>query len=172
MLVCNHFEREDSEFGNSVRRPGSPSYDALIDHTANSNSNSDKNVIKRFAVNGPHSKEIHSSSEINRLSGELNQIITQKMNDLMCSLSSLFQRAISGAVNEQVLAKIQASLKSGSGQMPEKGWNTPTERPEDRSEENLSRKARSSSRDEFPRNLNGDEDEEDTHYTHFGKEAL
>ena len=51
--------------------------------------------------------------------------------------------------------------------MPQKGWNVPTERPENRSEGNLNCKARSSSRDEFPRNLTGDEDVGDTHYKKY-----
>ena len=32
LLGSNLFEREDSEFGNSARRPESPSYDSLVDH--------------------------------------------------------------------------------------------------------------------------------------------
>ena len=85
----------------------------------------------------------------------------------MSSVSSQVQRAISEAINEQVLPQFQDSPRPDSGQMPQKVWNDPTERPEYRSEGNLNRKAGSSSRDEFPRNLTGDEDEEDTHYTHF-----
>ena len=40
MLGSNHFEREESEFGNTTRRPESPSYDAIVDHNTNSHSNS------------------------------------------------------------------------------------------------------------------------------------
>ena len=46
---------------------------------------------------------INSSSEVNRLSAELHQRITQEMNDLLSNVSSEFQRGISEAINEQVL---------------------------------------------------------------------
>ena len=78
----------------------------------------------------------------------------------MSSVSLQIQRAISEANLEQLLPQIQSSLRSGSGQMPQKGWNVPTERPEYRSEGNLNNKVKSSSRDEFPRNLIRDKDDE------------
>ena len=40
MIGSSHYEREDSEFGNSVRRPESPRYDPHIDHNFNAHSNS------------------------------------------------------------------------------------------------------------------------------------
>ena len=92
MLGSNHFRREASEFGNSARRPESLSYDALVDHNTNSHSNVGENEIRRFAGNDHDSREVDSSSEINRLSGVLNQRITQRMNDLMNSVSSQIQR--------------------------------------------------------------------------------
>ena len=165
MLGSDHFEREDSELGNSARRPESPNYDALVDHNTSSHSNSGANEIRRFAGNGQSSGEIDSSSVIIMLSGELSQRLTQGMNGLMNSVSLQIQRAISEAINEQVLPQNQASLMPGSGQMPQKGWNFPIERPEFRSEETFNRKVRSSSRDEFPHNLTHEEDEEeDAHY--------
>ena len=126
MIGSNHFEGEDSEFGNTPRRPESLSYDALVDHNTNSFSNSGENKMRRFAGNGRNSREIDSSSEINKRSGEF----TQEMNELMSSVSSQIQRAVSRAINEQVLPHIQASPRSRSGQMPQKEWNVPTERPE------------------------------------------
>ena len=77
LLVSNHFEREDSELGKSTRRPGSSSYVALVDHKTNCHSNSGENEIRRFAINGQKTGETDSSSEINRLSVERNQRITQ-----------------------------------------------------------------------------------------------
>ena len=82
----------------------------------------------------------------------------------MSSVSSLIQRAISEAINEQVLPQNQASLMSGSGRKSQKGWYVPTGRLEYRSEANLNCKAESFSGDEFPRYLTGDVDEDDTHY--------
>ena len=50
MLVSNHFEREESELSNSVRRPESPKYNALVDNESNSNSNSRENEIRVLLV--------------------------------------------------------------------------------------------------------------------------
>ena len=52
-------------------------------------------------------------------------MITQEMNDIMSSVSSKLQRAISEAINEQVLPPIQATLRSGQGQVPSRGWEAP-----------------------------------------------
>ena len=103
MFGGKHFEREDSEFGNSARWPKGSSFYALVDHNTNYYSNSGENEIRRFAGNSHSSGVIDSSSEINRLSGELNQRITQEMNGLLNSVSLQIQRAISLAINEQVL---------------------------------------------------------------------
>ena len=103
---------EDSEFGNSVWRPESPTYDALIDH----NSNSRENEIRVFAGNARNTTEVDSGSELNGLSGEINQRITQEMNGLMNSLSLQIQRAINDAINGQVLPQLQASVSSVNGQ--------------------------------------------------------
>ena len=86
------------------------------------------------------------------------------MNDLVSSVSSQTQDAISEGINEQVLSQVQATLSSGQGQVPRKWWNVPAEGPESRPEEAFNRKCCSSSRDEFPRCLVRDEVEEDTHY--------
>ena len=87
------------------------------------------------------------------------------MNGLMNSVSLQVQRVISEAINDQVLPQIRLSLRSGSGQMPQKEWNVPVKRPEYRSEGTFNRKVRSISRDEFPRNLVQEEDEEDARYS-------
>ena len=48
--------------------------------------------------------------------------------------------------------------------MTQKGWDVRTEIPDYISEGNVNHKVRSSSRDEFSRNLIEDEDEVGTHY--------
>ena len=111
LLCSNRREREQSEFSNSVRRPEIPSYNALVNHDVNSHCISREDEVSGFAGNGQNSREAYSSSEINRLSGELNQRIAQEMNDLMCSVSSQIQRAINDAISEQVLPQIQATLR-------------------------------------------------------------
>ena len=52
MIGSGHCEREDSEFGSSVRRPEIPSYDASNDQNSNSNSNSKENEMKGLGRNG------------------------------------------------------------------------------------------------------------------------
>ena len=66
MVVSDHFESENSEFGFLVRRP---SYDDLIDHNSNSHSNSRDNEIRWFTGNGQNTPEIDSGSELKRVSG-------------------------------------------------------------------------------------------------------
>ena len=56
------------------------------------------------------------------------------MNGPMNSVCLQIQRAMIESINGQSLPQMQASLSSGSGQMPQKGKNVPTERPEYRSE--------------------------------------
>ena len=83
----------------------------------------------------------------------------------MSIVSSQIQRAITEAFNEQVLPQIQATLWSGQGPVPDRGWDVLGRRPECRSEEALNRKFRSSSRDELRRNFNRNEELENTHYS-------
>ena len=114
-----------------------------------SHSKSREDEIWGYAGSGHNSRKVDWSSKINRLSGELNQRITQEINDLMGSLSMQIQRAVSVAVNEQVLPQIEATLRSGQGQVLDRRWEVPGRRPECRSEGALNRKSRSSSRDEI-----------------------
>ena len=104
MLSSNRLEREESEFR--------------------------EDEIRCYAGNGRNSRDVDSCSEINKLSGELNQRITQEMNDLMSSVSSEIQRAISEAINEQVLPQIQPTSRSRQGQLPDRRWEVPGRRPE------------------------------------------
>ena len=47
------------------------------------------------------------------------------MNDLMSSVSSQIQRAISETLKEKFLPQIQATLRSGQRQVPSRGWEVP-----------------------------------------------
>ena len=76
----------------------------------------------------------------------------------MSSVSSEIQRAINEAIKNQILDQIQATLRSGQGQMTERRWKIPAIRPGFSSEEALDRRFRSSSRDECNRNFKGKED--------------
>ena len=86
MLGTSHFEREESELSNSVRKPQSHSYNALVKKGSNSHSNSRENEIRGFASHGHNSGGSEFSCDFNRLSLELNQRITQEMDGLMSSV--------------------------------------------------------------------------------------
>ena len=86
MLGTNLFEREESELSNSIRRPGSPCYNALVNNDSNSHCNSRENEIRGFASHSHNSGGTESSGEFNRLTVELNQRITEEMDELMSSV--------------------------------------------------------------------------------------
>ena len=75
----------------------------------------------------------------------------------MSSVSSQIQRAINQAISDQILPQIQATSRSGQGQVPERRWEVPTRRQGFSSEEALNRRFRSSSRDEYNRDSNRNE---------------
>ena len=102
MIGSNHYESEDSEIGNSVRRPENPTTDALVDYNSNTYSTSRENEHGGSVGNGQGSGETDSSSELNRLSGELKQRRAQKINRLTNSVSMQKQGAMNEAMNEQV----------------------------------------------------------------------
>ena len=66
MLGNNQLEREGIEFSNSVCRPESLIYNALVNHDVYPHSNSREDEIRGYAGNGHNSREADSSSEINR----------------------------------------------------------------------------------------------------------
>ena len=77
-------------------------------------------MIRGFAIHGHDSGGFEYSGEFNRLSVGLNLRITSGMDGLMSSVGTQIQRTISEAINEQVLAHIQASVGVSSGQMTQK----------------------------------------------------
>ena len=135
MLAGNHSKRDESETSNYGRRPESPSYGTLLNQNSNSHPNFYESEIRIYARYGQSSREVVSDSELNRLSGELNQRITKEMSDFMSTVSSPIQGAINEAISDQILPQIQATLKSGQGHMTERKWEYPARRPEYRYEE-------------------------------------
>ena len=160
----NHLERgESDEFSDSIRRPDSPNYNALEGKEEYSYPNPGENRSNNNANYGYNSAGIDSSSEFERLSGELNLRISMEMGEVMNSVSAQIQRAINDAISNQVLPQIQNALRAGSGQMTQKGWNVSAERQEGNSEDNPSHKIRISSRSEPFRNRLNDENADSTH---------
>ena len=68
-IGSGNYGREESVFGNSVRRPGSTCCDAIIDHNSNSHSTRERMISEN---------EVDSGSQLKGLSGDLNQGITQE----------------------------------------------------------------------------------------------
>ena len=129
-----------------------------MNQSGKSHPNSHGTEIRTYAQNRHKSEGTDSGSELNRLSGELNQRITREMSDFMSSASSQIQTAINEANNDQILSQIQASLGARQGQRPKRRWEAPVRRHVDRSEECLSCRFRNSSRIDCLRVPNRNED--------------
>ena len=63
---------------------------------------------------GQNSASGNSSAEINRLSGELNSRLSRELDEMMGSVDTQMQRAISDAISNQILPEIQTALNAGS----------------------------------------------------------
>ena len=101
-----------------------------MNHNVNFDSNSIENEIRGYVGNGQSSRETARAAISIRLSCELNQRITQEMNDLRCSVSSQIQRAKNEGISEHVIPPIQATFRSGprrvsdrSGKSQLEDWN-------------------------------------------------
>ena len=91
---------------------------------------------------GQNSASGNSSTEINRLSSELNSIFSIELDEMMGSVNTQIQRAISDAISNQILPQIQTALNAGSGHLTKNRWNVPSERPEINSEETYGEKVK------------------------------
>ena len=110
MLGGNHLEREESESGNSIRRPKSPSYNIPENNEENRYPSSRENRSSNSAEYCHNSAGTDSSAEFNRLSGELGLRITREMDEAMNSVSVQIQTTINDAISNQVLPQIQKPL--------------------------------------------------------------
>ena len=143
MLGGDHFDtRERDESLNSIlaRRPGSViSNDHENDHE---NTYVNPRVIdsSNCAQSDRNSATANSSAEINRLSCELNSRLSRELEEMMGSVNTQIQRAISDAISNQILPQIQTALSAGSGHLAQNRWNVPSERPEINPEETYGEK--------------------------------
>ena len=76
--------------------------------------------MRTYVQNGQSSRETDSGSEFSKLSGELNQRITEEMSDFMSTVSSQIQKARNEAISDQIFIPIQATLNCGQGHIPER----------------------------------------------------
>ena len=97
---------------------------------------------------GQNSVGTNSNAEINRLLSELNSRLSRELDGMMSSVNTQIQRAISDAIDSQILPQIQTALYSGSGHLTQNRWNVPSERPEFNPKKNCSKKTRRNSRSE------------------------
>ena len=80
---------------------------------------------------GQNSTSGNSSAEINRLSGALNtRWLSRELDEMMGSVNTQIQRAISDAISNQILPQIQTVINAGSGHVTRNRWNVPSERPD------------------------------------------
>ena len=100
---------------------------------------------------GQNSTSANSNAELNRSSSELNSRISREMDEMLNSVNTQIQRAISDAISNQVLPQIQNVLRVGSGHLTQNRWNVPAERPEVNPENYRSEKTKSNFRIELTR---------------------
>ena len=160
MLGENHFnrnERDENVSSNFGRRPGSTSADELENNGENRYSATRDGDPNNKADYGRISTGGNSSAEINKLSSELNSRLSRELDDMMCSVNSQIQRAISDAISNQILPHIQSALSAGSGHSTQNRWNVPSERPEVNSEglQNINPKDSSASKPNCNRQNDG-----------------
>ena len=137
MLGENHFNdmgRDESLDGTSIRRQESVTSNNLENEEMNLHSDHRNPETGTSAGYDRITASIDSQAEINKLSCELNSRISREMDEMMNSVSSQIQRAISDAINNQVLPQIQNVIMAGSGQETRRGWERSDERPESYSE--------------------------------------
>ena len=145
MLGENHFNdtrRDGSLDGTSIRRQESITCNNLENEEMNLQSDHRNLGVRTSAGYDQNSAGIDSQAEINNLSSELNSRISREMDEMMNSVSSQIQRAISDAINNQVLPQIQNVIMASSGQETRRGWERSDERPESYSEVQHNAKAK------------------------------
>ena len=106
---------ENLILANFGRRPGSTSADELENNGENRYSATRDLGPSNNADYGQISTGGNSSAEINKLSSELNSRLSRELDDMMCSVNSQIQRAISDAISNQILPQIQSTLKCRIG---------------------------------------------------------
>ena len=136
-LSSNRAEMPENTFGNEFENDDENSYSEMRNVGPSTNANSDRN-----STGG------NSSAEINRLSSELNSRRSRELDEMMSSVNTQIQRAISDAISSQILPQIQSALNTGSSHLTQNRWNVPSERPEVNSEKFCNEKSKGNSRSE------------------------
>ena len=74
--------------------------------------------------------------------------MSRELDELMSSVNTQIQKAISDEIGSHLLPQIQTALNAGSGQMTQNRWNVPSERPEVYPEETYGEKVKKTNRNE------------------------
>ena len=101
----SHNEGEESDFVGLTGGPDSQNCENSAERNYYSSSNSGENEIRGFAGNGHSSSEIGPDNNLDSLTGEINQRISEEVNVLIDTSNLQIQRAINEAINEQVSPK-------------------------------------------------------------------
>ena len=120
------FLREESKDSIFAKRPENAGCNASAIEE-NSHLNTRENRSGNSTDCGQNSTGASSCAEFNKLSGEHNLRISSEMDEMMNSVSVQIQRANNDAISNQLLPQIQKAFKAG--QVTQKGWNVPAERP-------------------------------------------
>ena len=115
MLGERHSEREESVNSNLVRRPESANSNMFKNNEENLYLNHRKKGFGNDADPGQNSKSANSNAELNKMSSELNSRLSRETDEMMSSVNTQIQRAISDTISNQILPQTQNALKAGSG---------------------------------------------------------
>ena len=131
---------------NLAGRPESATSNVLENDHENTHVNSKVINPSNFAESDQNLAIANSSAEINRLSSELNSRLSRELDEMMGSVNTQIQRAISDAISNQTLPQIQTALSAGSGHSTQNRWNVSSERPEYNPEEVYGEKIKKNTR--------------------------
>ena len=146
MLGGNHFSGINREKGLNSNLAGRPE---IVASNNFENYNGEMCSNRDFGVNADYEQNSasgNSSAEINRLSCELNSRLSRELDEMMGSVNTQIQRAISDAISNQILPQIQTPPNAGSGHLTQNRWNVPSERPEINPEETYGEKTKKNNR--------------------------
>ena len=113
MLGESHIDKEESEDSILARRPENVGCNASENIEENLQLYTIENRSSNSADHGQNAAGASSSSEFIRLSGEINSRISREMDEMMNTVSVQYQRAISDAINNNVLPQIQNAFEAG-----------------------------------------------------------
>ena len=139
-------ERDESVNSNSARRLENTTSEMFEENEENLDLNHSEMRPGNSNNPGQNSTSANSNAEISRLSIELNSSLSREMDEVMNSVNTQFQRAISDAISNQILSHLQNAPRAGSWHVTQNRWNVLAERPENNLKDYRSEKTKNYSR--------------------------